>query len=300
MTVRSRWAPAATLAMAAAVLAACGTGPASSAPADGKIKVVASTDVWGSVVKAVGGDDVSVTSIIDDPTKDPHDYEVKPADTAAVAGAQLLVSNGMGYDEFFAKTVSTVGKGKPSVVAFEVSGKQQAADTNEHLFYDLPTVQKVADKIAADLGGIDGAKKATFDTNAKAFDSKIDELITRIGRIPAGKKVVVTEPVANYLLVAGNVADATPKAFEEAVEAGTDIPVAAVAETNALINNRQVDALVNNAQTETDLTNQLKSKAATAGIPVVDVTETLPAGTTDYVGWIGKEVDALSKALAKQ
>ncbi|HTI25772.1 MAG TPA: metal ABC transporter substrate-binding protein, partial [Kutzneria sp.] len=35
-------------------------------------------------------------------------------------------------------------------------------------------------------------------------------------------------------------------------------------------------------------------------IPVVDVTETLPAGTTDYVGWIGKEVDALSKALVKQ
>ncbi|HEY0501808.1 MAG TPA: zinc ABC transporter substrate-binding protein [Kutzneria sp.] len=298
MTVRSRWAGVAALAMAAVTAAACGSGAA--APADGKIKVVASTDVWGSVVKAVGGDDVNVTSIIDDPTKDPHDYEVKPADTAAVAGAQLLVSNGMGYDEFFAKTVSTVGKGKPSVVAFEVSGKQQAADTNEHLFYDLPTVQKVADKIAADLGGIDGAKKATFDTNAKAFDSKIDELITRIGRIPAGKKVVVTEPVANYLLVAGNVADATPKAFEEAVEAGTDIPVAAVAETNALINNRQVDALVNNAQTETDLTNQLKSKAATAGIPVVDVTETLPAGTTDYVGWIGKEVDALSKALAKQ
>jgi len=298
MTVRFRWAGVAALALAAATATACGSG--SAAPADGKIKVVASTDVWGSVVKAVGGDDVAVTSIIDDPTKDPHDYEVKPADTAAVAGAQLLVSNGIGYDEFFSKAVSTVGKGKPSVVAFEVSGKQQAADTNEHLFYDLPTVKKVADKIAADLGGIDGARKATFDANAKAFDGKIDELITRIGQIPAGKKVVVTEPVANYLLTAGSIADATPKAFEEAVEAGTDIPVAAVAEATALITDRKVDALVNNAQTETDLTNQLKAKAATAGIPVVDVTETLPAGTTDYVGWIGKEVDALSKALAKQ
>jgi zinc/manganese transport system substrate-binding protein len=298
MTIRFRWAGVAALAMAAVTAAACGNGAA--APADGKIKIVASTDVWASVVKAVGGDDVNVTSIIDDPTKDPHDYEVKPADTAAVAGAQLLVSNGLGYDEFFAKAVSTVGKGKPTVVASDVSGKQQAADTNEHLFYDLPTVKKVADKIAANLGGIDEAKKTTFDANAKAFDSRIDELIARIGRLPAGKKVVVTEPVANYLLVAGNVADATPKAFEEAVEAGTDIPVAAVAEATALIANRQVDALVNNAQTETDLTNQLKSKAATAGIPVVDVTETLPAGTTDYVGWIGKEVDALSKALAKQ
>ncbi|MFC0546771.1 metal ABC transporter solute-binding protein, Zn/Mn family [Kutzneria chonburiensis] len=298
MTVRFRWAGVAALAMAAVTATACGSG--SAAPADGKIKVVASTDVWGSVVKAVGGEDVAVTSIIDDPTKDPHDYEVKPADTAAVAGAQLLVSNGIGYDEFFTKAVSTVGKGKPSVVAFEVSGKQQTADTNEHLFYDLPTVKKVADKIAADLGGIDSTKKAAFDANAKAFDTKIDGLIARIGQIPPGRKVVVTEPVANYLLTAGTITDATPKAFEEAVEAGTDIPVAAVAEATALITDRKVDALVNNAQTETDLTNQLKAKAAAASIPVVDVTETLPAGTTDYVGWIGKEVDALSKALAKQ
>lgn len=298
MTVRSRWAGVAVLAMAALTAAACGNGAA--APADGKIKVVASTDVWGSVVKAVGGDAVNVTSIIDDPTKDPHDYEIKPTDTAAVAGAQLLVSNGIGYDDFFAKTVSTVGAGKPSVVAFDVSGKQKAADTNEHVFYDLPTVKKVADKVAEDLGGIDASRKATFDANAKAFDAKLDDVLTQIAKIPAGKKVVVTEPVANYLLTAGSLADATPKQFEEAVEAGTDIPVAAVAATNALIANRQVDALVNNAQTETDLTNQLKAKAATAGIPVVDVTETLPAGTTDYVGWIGKEVDALSKALAKQ
>ena len=298
MTVRSRWAPVATLAMAAAVLAACGSGSASPA-ADGKIKVVASTDVWGSVVKAVGGDDVAVTSIIDDPTKDPHDYEVKPSDTAAVAGAQLLVSNGIGYDDFFAKSIAAVGGGKPCVVAFDVSGKQKTDDTNEHVFYDLPTVKKVADKIADDLGGIDAAKKATFDANAKAFDAKVDDLIAQVGKIPAGKKVVVTEPVANYLLLAGHVADATPEAFEKAVEAGTDIPVGAVADATALITNRQVDALVNNAQTETDLTNQLKAKAAAANIPVVDVTETLPAGTTDYVGWIGKEVDALSKALVK-
>ncbi|GAA3431455.1 zinc ABC transporter substrate-binding protein [Kutzneria kofuensis] len=288
----------AALAMAALTAAACGNS--SATPADGKIKVVASTDVWGSVAKAVGGDDVTVTSIIDDPTKDPHDYEVQPKDTAAVAGAQLLVSNGIGYDEFFAKAIATVGAGKPSVVAFDVSGKQKTDDTNEHVFYDLPTVKKVADKIAEDLGGIDAAKKATFDGNAKAFDAKIDDLIARIGKIPAGRKVVVTEPVANYLLAAGNIADATPEAFEKAVEGGTDIPVSAVAEATALIANRQVDALVNNAQTETDVTNQLKAKATGADIPVVDVTETLPAGTTDYVGWIGKEVDALSKALVKQ
>jgi zinc/manganese transport system substrate-binding protein len=299
MTVRSRWvAAAAGIVVAAITLSACGNS--SAAQGDGKIKVVASTDVWGSVVAAVGGTDVQITSIIDDPAKDPHDYEVKPADTAAVAGAQLLVSNGDGYDDFFAKTISTVGAGKPSVVAFDISGHPKTEDANEHVFYDLPTVKLVADQIATDLATIQPSAKATFEANAKAFDAKLDELTARARTIPAGKKVLVTEPVADYLLRAGGVTDATPQEFERAVQAGTDIPVAAVARAKGMIGGRQVDALVNNAQTETDITNQLKQQAAAAGVPVVDVTETLPAGTTDYVAWIGKEVDALSKALVKQ
>ena len=299
MTVRShRVAAAAGLAIAAITLSACGSS--SAAQADGRIKVVASTDVWGSVAAAVGGAGVQVTSIIDDPAKDPHDYEVKPADTAAVAGAQLLVSNGDGYDDFFAKTISTVGAGKPSVVAFDLSGHPKTEDANEHVFYDLPTVRKVADQIAADLAGVQPSGKATFEANAKAFDGKLDELAAKVRTIPAGRKVLATEPVADYLLQAGGVTDATPPEFERAVQAGTDIPVAAVAQAKGMIGGHRVDALVNNAQTETDITNQLKQQAAAAGVPVVDVTETLPAGTTDYVAWIGKEVDALSKALVKQ
>ena len=73
-------------------------GPA--APAPGTIPVVASTDVYGAVVRAVGGDRVAVTSLIDNPAADPHSYEAPPAAAAAVARARLVVVNGGGYDDF--------------------------------------------------------------------------------------------------------------------------------------------------------------------------------------------------------
>lgn len=304
MTVRTRSAALAVAGMAAFALAlsACGSGQAASGGAGGKIKVVTSTDVWGSVVRAVGGDAVEVTAIIDDPAKDPHDYEVKPVDTAKIAAAQLVVSNGNGYDEFFAKALSAAGGDKKNVNAFDVSGQAKGEGSNPHVFYDLPSVKKVADQVAKDLGAIQADKAATFTANAKQFDTKVDELLAKVTKIGAehpGKQVVVTEPVADYLLKSAGVRDATPEAFGRAVEAGSDIPVAAVGQATDLITNKQVAALVNNAQTETEITKKLKAKATAAGVPIVDVTETLSAGTGDYLVWIGKEVDALSNALVK-
>jgi zinc/manganese transport system substrate-binding protein len=304
MTVRTRRATLAVVGMATFALAqsACGSGQAVSGGSEGKIKVVASTDVWGSVVRAVGGDAVEVTAIIDDPAKDPHDYEVKPVDAAKIAAAQLVVFNGNGYDDFFTKAISAAGQGKQTVNAYDVSGKPKGEGSNPHIFYDLPSVKKVADQVAKDLGAIQADKAATFTANAKQFDAKVDELlakVTKIGTDHPGKQVVVTEPVADYLLKSAGVQDATPQAFEQAVEAGSDIPVAAVGQANDLITNKQVAALVNNAQTETEITKQLKTKATAAGVPIVDVTETLPAGAGDYLEWIGKEIDALSNAVVK-
>ncbi len=58
-------------ALAALTLTACGTSPDS----DGEIRVVASTNVWGSVAQAVAGDRLEVTSIVTEPSADPHSYE---------------------------------------------------------------------------------------------------------------------------------------------------------------------------------------------------------------------------------
>src|SRR4051794_22869866 len=95
------------LAAVALVAVGCGSGP--DASADGKIPVVASTNVWGSVVTAVGGSEVSVQSLVNDPSGDPHSYADKPADATLLTGAKLVVYNGGGYDDFFTKLVDAAG-----------------------------------------------------------------------------------------------------------------------------------------------------------------------------------------------
>jgi zinc/manganese transport system substrate-binding protein len=300
MSRLSRSVPAAASAAAIAMLFLAGCGNDSSAAADGKITVVASTNVWGSVVRAVGGDRVGVESLIDDTAGDPHAHPDKPEDAAALAGADLAVYNGGGYDEFFTKLVDATGTPDRRVDAFALSGHSD--DDNEHVWYDLPTVRKVADEIATELGAIDPDGKDSFTANAADLATELDTLATQVakaGRADPGAKVVATEPVAHYLLDAAGVTDATPPEFSEAIEEETDPPLSTVAETTDLIGGKQVAALVANGQTETAVTDSLVDAAKNAGIPVVRVTETLPAGVTGYVEWMTNQVDALAAALAK-
>ncbi|MFI7675212.1 metal ABC transporter solute-binding protein, Zn/Mn family [Actinophytocola sp. NPDC049390] len=281
---------------AVAVLAAgCGGDTGGDAAADGKIAVVASTNVWGSVVEAVGGDNVSVRSLINDSKGDPHSYADKPEDATLLTEAKLVVYNGGGYDDFFTKLVDAAGADAKQVVAYDVSGLPDGE--NEHVWYDFGTAKKVADKVAAELGAIDPDNKTTYEDNAKAFDGELDELAATADAIPDGK-VVATEPVAKYLLDVAGMTDATPTDFSEAIEEETDPPVAAVADTMDLVSGKQVVALVNNEQTETNVTDQLNDAAKSAGVPIVNVSETLPPGVTDYVEWMTKQVDALAGAVA--
>ncbi|CAM4185712.1 metal ABC transporter solute-binding protein, Zn/Mn family [Kibdelosporangium persicum] len=293
---------AGSIALTALVLAGCGSEPSPAAPqqSGGKIAVVASTNVWGSVAQAVGGDQVEVKSILNDPSADPHSYSSSATDATALKDAKLAIYNGGGYDDFFTQLVNESGKDARKIVTFEVSGK--AEGTNEHVWYDLPTVKKVADKIAEELGAIAPDRKDTFTANARTFDGQLDGLITKagqIGKTKPGLQVVVTEPVPAYLLEIAGVKDATPEEFSEAIEEETDPPAAAVAQTTDLVRNKQVAALVNNEQTETPVTTQLGDAAKSAGIPIVQVTETLPEGVSGYVDWMTKQVDALSSALTK-
>lgn len=283
-------------------LTACGgtSAPPADQQAPSKISVVASTNVWGSVAQAVGGDAVEVKSILNDPAADPHSYSSSATDATELKNAKLAVYNGGGYDDFFTKLVDENGQGIRKVVTFDVSGKGDGA--NEHVWYDLPTVKKVADKIATELAAVAPDKAATFQANAKTFDGKIDELVTRaaaIGKAKPGLQVVVTEPVPAYLLETAGVKDATPEEFSKAVEEETDPPAAAIAQITDLVRNKQVAAVVNNEQTETPVTKQLNDTASSAGVPVVNVTETLPEGVSGYLDWMTKQVEALSGALTK-
>lgn len=274
----------------------------SSPGGDGRLAVVASTDVWGSVVSAVGEGAVEVTTIVDDPSADPHGYESSPSDAAAVLGADLVVFNGGGYDEFMARILGSDDRGEvPAVEAVAETGAH-GPDGNEHVWYDLPTVDAVARRVAAELGRMDPARAGSFNANAEAFGRHLDSVMAQVSSIRAqhgGTPVAVTEPIAFHLIEDAGLVDVTPPDFVEAVEEGTDPPAAAVAETRRLVADRRIAVLVFNPQTRTPVTAQLRSGAEGTGIPVVEMTETLP-DATGYVDWMSGQVGALQRALQRQ
>lgn len=308
---RARRAGLAALALAGlTALTACGSGGGGAAPAAAPappapaaapartLTVVASTNVWGSVVSAIAGPGVEVRSIITDPAADPHSYESTPADAAAISGADLVVWNGGGYDEFVEQAISSdPAVGAKAVEAFALRGDQ--ADENEHVWFDPTAVKGVVTQVTDRLAAVEPAQATALRERAAAFTGRVDQTSTAlagIGTARPGSRVVSTEPIAHYLLRSAGVADVTPAAFSEAVEAENDPPAAALVETRDLLSARGAGALVFNPQTETPLTEQLRGVATGAGVPVVDVTETLPAGR-DYLQWLDGNRTALAGAL---
>lgn len=299
--------------------------------ADGqRANVVASTNVWGSVAAAVAGDRADVTSIISDPSSDPHSFEASPRDAAAITDADLVVYNGGGYDEFI-DDVLTSTPGKKTVDAFSLYGAEtdlhgdhaaesdhaaHAASTapaesaaehaghdhsgvNEHVWYDIPTVDAVAKQIATELGTIDPVNSAAYTANAAAFHEQLHGVTAITGGVAQAHSqapVAQTEPIAHYLLVATDLRDETPEDFTKAVEDGHDPPPAAVAATRDLLEAKKVKVLLYNSQTQDKTTQNIRDAAESAGIPVVEVTETLPDGL-DYIQWQTRTAEALAAAL---
>ena len=199
------------------MVAACG----SASPPPAGPSVVASTDVYGAVASAVGGDTAAVTSLIRSADADPHEYEPTPADTLAVSRATVFVANGGGYDDFATKLYDAASNKPVSVVVTALSGfETDAPDFNEHVWYDLPTVKKLADYLATSLGAADQPNANRYRDNAKKFDAQVDGLMTKVAAIKAkhaGVKVAITEPVPGYLLDAAGLVVVTPPEFSEAV-----------------------------------------------------------------------------------
>lgn len=290
-------------------LAACSGGSSDTAPssaasgaadASGQVQVLASTNVWADVVEQVGGEHVAVTSIITDPSADPHSFQSSARNQLAVSKAALIVENGGGYDDFMQTMLGSAGTGVPVINAVDVSGITPTdGELNEHVWYDFPTVAKVADAVAARLATIDPANAGTYQANAEAFDKSVGDLSTQAAAIKAahdGAPVAITEPVPMYLLDAAGLDNVTPGEFSEAIENETDVPAAVMDQTLKLFTGKQVKVLVYNEQTSGPQTEQVVDAAKANGIPAVPVTETLPDGQ-DYLSWMQANIQALSQAL---
>ena len=258
-----------------------------AAAAPSRVAVVAAENFYGDLVGQIGGDHVAVTSIIVDPTVDPHEYEVSAKDGAAVANARLVIQNGLGYDGFMTRLLNaSPRRDRKLIVVGSLVGRKDG--DNPHVWYAPATMPKLAQVVAEALVGLDPANAASYRTRLGAFTASMKRLNDEVARLRAryaGTPVGATEPVFGYMSDALGLRVLTPRAFQKAVEEGEEPPAAAVAQMEDQLRTHRVRVLLYNLQTVTPITTKVRQRAKQLGIPVVGVTETEPPGKT-YQQWM--------------
>lgn len=196
---------AVALAAATAVLALLGAGCGGSGSSrDGKLDVVATTTQVGDWVREVGGNAVSVDQVLQ-PNTDPHEYEPRPSDVEAAAGAKLVFANGDELDSWIDQIVSDGGSGAEIVdlgaaVPERLPGESSGAEASKydpHWWHDPRNAEAAVREIARRLAGADPAHRAVYRRNAAAYLGRLRRLdagIARcIGTVPLSQRKLVTD-----------------------------------------------------------------------------------------------------------
>jgi zinc/manganese transport system substrate-binding protein len=286
--------------LAVVALGAC--GPIASPSTSGAlIPVLGAENFYADLLAQIGGSHVTASSILNDPSADPHAYEGSPAAAKLVADAKVVIVNGIGYDDFMQKLLAASTKPDRVVINVQdVLGLKD--DVNAHVWYDPTTMPKVADAATAALAKVDPQNAAYFAAQrAKYLDGlkPVNDKIASLKAKYAGTPIAFTENVAGYLTEAIGLKVLTPRSFMEAIESGTDPAPADVAAERDLITRHKVKALLYNSQVTSPLTAQIRDLALNNGVPVVPVAETIPPSFKTFQEWQLAQLNDLEKALAK-
>jgi zinc/manganese transport system substrate-binding protein len=290
------------LAIVTALLAsACSSGATPQTSGD-KPTVVAAEDFWGSIASQLGGDHVSVTSVITNPNADPHDYEPTTADARDIATAGYVIENGIGYDPWVQRLLdSNPMQGRGVLNVGNLVGVP--VDGNPHQWYSPTSVQKVIDAITTEYKKLDPKDANAFEQLRSSFENQglaeYHRLIEEIRTKYAGTPVGASESIFAELAPALGLRLITPPGFLTAVSEGTDPTAADKATIDHQIASREINVYVYNRQNATPDVQQQIQAAQRVGIPLATITETLvPEGAT-FQAWQVGQLRSLESALAR-
>ena len=292
------------LAVVAAVVVtafAAWSGGAVAAPGGDKIVAVGAESEYADVIGQVGGKYILTSAVMSNPNTDPHTFEASIAVAREVGDAQLVVQNGIGYDNFMNSIESASPNRGRTVIDVQQLLKLPDSTPNPHLWYDQSTMPKVATAVAAALSAIQPSHAVYFTANAAAFTASLkplNEAIASFKAAYAGTPVATTEPVADYLLTALGADNLTPWTFQADIMNGVDPSPQNVAVQRSLFTEHKVKVFLYNQQVTDALTQSFISLAEQNHIPVVGVYETMPEPGYDYQTWMRTEVQDLRKAVA--
>lgn len=279
-----------------ASVAACGSGQSTSEK-NGTIEVAASVNQWGTVAKALGGDNVNVTSIINSTNVDAHDCEPTTSDIAKLQKAQVIIVNGAGYDAWAVKATQTANA--TIVNAAEVGGVNDGE--NPHVWFSADVRKAVAQAITEAYEQADAAKKNDFDKmndRWTAEENNVESKIAEVKQKTDGLAYAATESVASYLAEDMGLADATPSGYARATANESEPTPTDIKQFTDALKAGEIKLLVVNTQEESELTDKITDAAKSVEVPMVELTEQMPEQYDSLTAWMEGLVDAFSQAIA--
>ncbi len=297
---------AAAVALLLAVLVAfagCGRSGPSAVRGSGsgpRFQVVAAENFWGSLAAQLAGERASVRSLIVNPGTDPHSYQPSTADARAIAGANMAIVNGLGYDEWADQLLAaSPSAGRVVLDVGRTLGLHSGA--NPHRWYYPADVRAVIGAIVAGYDRLDPADAAYFAARRRwlegsglaAYDALLARIRTRYRGVPVGYSESIFEGLGEDL----GLRLLTPASFARAVAEGTDVTAADKQTVDRQAEGRQIAVWVYNSQNATPDVQRVTAIARRRGIPVVTVTETLAPAGASFEGWQVAQLRALAAAL---
>jgi zinc/manganese transport system substrate-binding protein len=301
MTLRPVLA-AGLLATVAILAAGCGSKSTSAAAPSGVLQVVAAENFWGSIASQLGGSRVRVESVITSPATDPHDYEPTAADARTLAGAQLVIENGIGYDPWAEKLIAANPvSGRIVLNAGDLLGIKPGG--NPHRWYSPHDVQRMIDAIVRDFAKLEPKNSSYFARQKTRFEAsglaQYKGLIATIKRkfqgVPVGASESIFAPLAQSL----GLRLLTPPTFLKAISEGADPTAADKTTIDRQVAGKQIKVWVFNSQNSTPDVKRVTEAASRRGIPVTTITETLVPASASFQDWQSRQLRALAAALAQ-
>jgi zinc/manganese transport system substrate-binding protein len=285
------------LAVLALTLTGCSTPPVQWTAGTGPIKIVTSTNVWGSVANLVAGDTATVTSLIYNTNQDPHSFEASAQDQLDINNADIVVMNGGGYDDFVEKLVEADPTPAILVTAYMAAGEDDGR--NEHIWYDVDQVGDVAAVIGGAIETIDPSKSDQVWASVDEFRSQLasrKEKLDIIKNTNSCGKVFATEPLIDYLLEDAGCVNVTPAAYSEAIEEERDVPPAVMEDCLRIIRDG-IEFMAVNESVSSSQIEELQN--AEDGIATFAFGELLPMDpdTGEYYGDYFEMIDGALMSL---
>jgi zinc/manganese transport system substrate-binding protein len=190
------------LLLAAAVLVAA--APAFTPAAAQPMPVVATFSILADVVRDIGGERIAVTTLVG-PDQDAHAYQPTPADSRTVAGAKVVVTNGLGFEGWIDRLIKASGTRGTVVVAStglrtraaaHGHGHSHGKGADPHVWHDPRRMAVYARTIADGLAAADPGGAEVYRANAAAFGERMARLDAwaeaEFAKVPAAKRKVIT------------------------------------------------------------------------------------------------------------